>query len=236
MEEWEKRTILLLGKERIKYFHKCHVLIVGLGGVGAYSAEMIARAGIGTMTIVDADVVQQSNINRQLPAVHSSIGKPKSELMKERLHDINPQLKLHVYQEFIKDERITELLEKNSFNFIIDAIDSISPKIQLISKALRKNIKIVSSMGAGAKTDPSKIVIDDISKSFNCGLAKVVRKRLKDIGICKGLPVVFSSEPVKKEAIVFTENEQNKLTTAGTISYMPAIFGCLLASYVIRNI
>ena len=236
MEEWEKRTILLLGKERIEHFHKSHVLIVGLGGVGAYAAEMVARAGIGEITIIDGDIVQQSNINRQLPAVHSSIGRPKSEVVKERLYDINPQVNLHVLQEFIKDERITDLLEKNTFNFIIDAIDSISPKIQLISKALEKNTKIISSMGAGAKTDPSKIRIDDISKSFNCGLAKVVRKRLKEIGIYKGLPVVFSSEPVKKEAIVFAENEQNKLTTTGTFSYMTALFGCLLASYVIRNI
>lgn len=236
MEEWEKRTALLLGKERIDYLHNCHVLVIGLGGVGAYAAEMIARAGIGKMTIIDADIIQPSNINRQLPALHSTIGTPKNIVMEKRLMEINPKIELQSFHEFIKDEQTIDLLENNSFNFVIDAIDSVSPKVYLLYNAILRNLKIVSSMGAGAKADPSKIKIDDISKSYNCGLARVVRKRLKDLGINKGLPVVFSTEPALKDAVIFTENEQNKLTTAGTVSYMPAIFGCLLASYVIRNI
>ena len=236
MKEWTNRTSLLLGSERVEYLHNCHVLVVGLGGVGAYAAEQIARAGIGEMTIIDADIVQPSNINRQLPALQSTIGMAKVEIMERRLKDINPDLVLHSYQEFLKDERITELLQNNSFDFIIDAIDTISPKVYLLYTALEMKIKIVSSMGAGAKSDPARVSIDDISKTHSCGLAKAVRVRLKELGIRKGLPVVFSSELPDKKAVIFTENEQNKLTTTGTVSYMPAIFGCYLASYVIRNI
>ena len=236
MKNWKERTALLFGNERVAHFDKCHVLVVGLGGVGAYAAELIARAGIGEMTIVDADIVQPSNINRQLPALQSTVGRAKTVIMEQRLKEINPELRLHIYQEFLKDDRIRELLQSNSFDFIIDAIDTISPKVYLLYNALEMNMKIVSSMGAGAKMDPSKICIDDISKSHSCGLAKAVRTRLRELGIYKGLPVVFSSELPDKKAIIFTENEQNKLTTTGTVSYMPAIFGCYLASYVIRNI
>jgi len=236
MKEWTKRTALLLGDEKNESFRSRHVLVVGLGGVGAYAAEQIARAGIGEMTIIDADIVQPSNINRQLPALHSTIGEAKVQIMERRLRDINPDLLLHIRQEFLKDERITELLQNSAFDFIIDAIDTISPKVYLLYTALEKGIKIVSSMGAGAKMDPAKVCIDDISKSHSCGLARAVRTRLKGLGYRKGLPVVFSSELPDKKAVIFAEGEQNKLTTTGTVSYMPAIFGCYLASYVIRNI
>ena len=236
MKEWENRTALLLGKERIEHLHNCHVLVVGLGGVGAYAAELIARAGVGRMSIVDADKVQLSNINRQLPALHSTVGRPKVHLVESRLKEINPDLQVFAYQEFLKDERTVALLENNTFDFIVDAIDTVSPKVHLLHNAIVRAIKVVSSMGAGAKTDPSKVVIDDISKSHTCGLAKAVRSRLKDLGIRSGLPVVFSSEEPDRRAVIFAENERNKLTTTGTVSYMPAIFGCYLASYVIRNI
>ena len=236
MKEWTKRTALLLGNEKNERLRNCHVLVVGLGGVGAYAAELIARAGIGEMTIIDADIVQPSNINRQLPALHSTIGEAKARIMERRLRDINPDLLLHTRQEFLKDERIAELLQNNSFDFIIDAIDTISPKVYLLYTALEMGIKIVSSMGAGAKIDPAKVCIDDISKTHSCGLARAVRTRLKELGYRKGLPVVFSTELPDKKAVIFTEGEQNKLTTTGTVSYMPAIFGCYLASYVIRNI
>ena len=236
MKEWEHRTLLLLGKGRIERLHNSHVLVVGLGGVVAYAAELIARAGVGKMTIIDADTVQPSNINRQLPALHSTVGLPKASLMVERLKEINPELQLLAYQEFLKDKRTVELLENNSFDFIVDAIDTVSPKVYLIYNAIVKGIKIISSMGAGAKVDPSKVCIDDISKSHTCGLAKAVRTRLKELGIKNGLPVVFSSEKPDKEAVIFAENEQNKLTTTGTVSYMPALFGCYLASYVVRNV
>lgn len=233
---WNTRTELLLGKERIQYLSKCHVLVVGLGGVGAYAAEQICRAGIGAMTIVDADTVNESNINRQLPALHSTIGQPKAEVVAARLKDINPELKLTVINEFLRDERTEQVLEAANYNFIIDAIDSVSPKVFLLYHAFQRHIPIISSMGAGAKLDPAQISVADISKTTNCALAKVVRKRLRGMGINKGIPAVFSKEEADPAAVVEVDNEQCKRTTTGTVSYMPAMFGCYLAAYVINNI
>lgn len=225
-----------MGADRMEYLSHCHVLIVGLGGVGAYAAEQICRAGIGHMTIVDADTVNESNINRQLPALHSTLGMPKAEVVGQRLLDINPRLKLTVLNEFLRDERTEEVLSTQKYDFIVDAIDSLSPKVFLLYYAHRHEIPIVSSMGAGAKMDPAQVKIADISKSFNCALAKAVRKRLRAMGLNKGIPVVFSTEIANPDAIIEVTNEQCKRSTAGTVSYMPAIFGCYLASYVIRNI
>lgn len=236
MNNWKERTELLLGRERLDYLATVHVLIVGLGGVGAYAAEQICRAGIGKMTIVDADIVNMSNLNRQLPALHSTIGKPKAEVVGARLKDINPELELTVINEFIRDERTEEILDSSKYDFIVDAIDSLSPKVFLLFHALKRNIPVVSSMGAGAKTDPLQVKIADISKTSVCTLAKAVRKRLRGMGIVKGIPVVFSTELSNPEAIIEVTDETFKRTTTGTVSYMPAIFGCYLASYVIRNI
>ncbi|MBO4603646.1 MAG: tRNA threonylcarbamoyladenosine dehydratase [Salinivirgaceae bacterium] len=234
-DNWLERTELLLGKETVEQLRHKHVLVVGLGGVGAYAAEMIARAGIGRMTIVDADTVSASNINRQLPALHSHIGKPKAEIMASRLRDINPDIDLTVINEFIKDERMVQLLD-NEYDYVVDAIDTISPKVFLILHCLNRNLKIVSSMGAGGKTDPSKIAIADISKSYNCKLAKSIRKRLHRKGINKGVAVVFSSELTDKDAVVEVDDEENKKSTVGTISYMPALFGIFCAAKVIRDL
>ena len=173
---WKSRTSLLFGEERMKYLSDCHVLVVGLGGVGAYAAEQICRAGIGKMTIVDADTVNESNINRQLPALHSTIGQPKAEVVSKRLIDINPELELIVKNEFLRDERTEAILDEAKYDFVVDAIDTLSPKVFLIYHALQRHIPIVSSMGAGAKVDPSQIKIADLSKSSNCALAKAVRK------------------------------------------------------------
>ncbi|WFE86293.1 tRNA threonylcarbamoyladenosine dehydratase [Parabacteroides chongii] len=233
---WNTRTELLLGAERMEYLSHCHVLVVGLGGVGAYAAEQICRAGIGHMTIVDADTVNESNINRQLPALHSTLGMQKAEVVGRRLLDINPRLKLTILNEFLRDERTDEVLSSQKYDFIVDAIDSLSPKVYLLAYANKHDIPIVSSMGAGAKLDPSQVKIADISKSYNCTLARAVRKRLHHLGVNKGIPVVFSTEFADPNAIVEVENEQCKRTTTGTVAYMPAIFGCYLASYVIRNI
>ncbi|WP_337940292.1 tRNA threonylcarbamoyladenosine dehydratase [Parabacteroides sp.] len=233
---WNTRTELLLGAERMEYLSHCHVLVVGLGGVGAYAAEQICRAGIGHMTIVDADTVNESNINRQLPALHSTLGMQKAEVVGKRLLDINPRLKLTILNEFLRDERTDEVLSSQKYDFIVDAIDSLSPKVYLLAYAYKHDIPIVSSMGAGAKLDPSQVKIADISKSYNCTLARAVRKRLHHLGVNKGIPVVFSTEFADPDAIVEVENEQCKRTTTGTVAYMPAIFGCYLASYVIRNI
>ncbi len=233
---WNTRTELLLGKEGVRLLSESHVLVVGLGGVGAYAAEQICRAGIGQMTIVDADTVNESNLNRQLPALHSTLGLPKAEVMARRLMDINPALKLTILNEFLRDERTEEVLGMAKYDFVVDAIDSVSPKVFLLYHAFLKHIPIVSSMGAGAKVDPAQISVADISKSTNCALAKVVRKRLRGMGIQKGIPVVFSKEIANPDAVIEVDNERCKRTTTGTVSYMPAMFGCYLASYVIRNI
>lgn len=233
---WNTRTELLFGADQMERLAHSHVLVVGLGGVGAYAAEQICRAGVGRMTIVDADTVNESNINRQLPALHSTLGQPKAEVVARRLLDINPRLKLTVLNEFLRDERTEEVLSATQYDFVVDAIDSLSPKIFLMHYAYTHDIPIISSMGAGAKVDPAQVKIDDLSKSMNCTLAKVVRKRLRPMGVHKGIPVVYSSELPNPDAIVEIENEQNKRSTAGTVSYMPAIFGCYLASYVIRKL
>lgn len=235
-KEWQQRTELLLGKERMEHLRNSHVLVVGLGGVGAYAAEMICRAGVGKMTIVDADTVQPSNINRQLPALHSVIGRPKAEVLAERFKDINPDLDLTVLPVYLKDEAIPELLDSAKFDFIVDAIDTVAPKCYLIYNALKRGMKIVSSMGAGAKSDVTQVRFADLWETYHCGLSKAVRKRLQKMGMKRKLPVVFSTEQADANAVILIDDEQNKKSTTGTVSYMPAVFGCYLAEYVIRKI
>ena len=234
-EKWLERTSLLLGDEKLEKLRKANVLIVGLGGVGAYAAEMIARAGVGRMTIADADVVSESNINRQLIALHSTVNRPKSEVMAERLRDINPAIELTVVSRFIKDDETDALLDSDRFDYVIDAIDTLSPKLALIKGALDRHIPLVSSMGAGAKTDPTRMEICDIAKTHHCPLAHMLRKRLHKIGIRKGFSAVFSPEPVREGAMILCE-EQNKKSNMGTISYIPAMFGIGCASVVIRGL
>ena len=196
MEDWRQRTQLLLGDEKMERLRQAHVLVVGLGGVGAYAAEMICRAGVGRMTIVDADMVQPTNLNRQLP----------------------------------------ELLDAASYDFVVDAIDTLSPKCHLIAEAMKRHIKIVSSMGAGAKSDITQVRFADIWDTYHCGLSKAVRKRLQKMGIKRKLPVVFSTEQADPKAVLLTEDEMNKKSTCGTVSYMPAVFGCYLAEYVLKRL
>ncbi len=236
MDNWKQRTELLFGEEKMQRMANAHVLVVGLGGVGAYAAEMICRAGVGEMTIVDADIVQPSNINRQLPALHSTIGMKKAEILAERFREINPDLKLTVVPEFLKDDNIPELLDRAKYDFIVDAIDTLSPKCFLIFHAMKRNIKIVSSMGAGAKSDITKVCFADIKDTYHCGLSKAVRKRLQKMGVKRKLPVVFSTEQADSKAVILTEDERNKKSTCGTVSYMPAVFGCYLAEYVIKKL
>ena len=232
MKEWMQRTELLLGSDRIERLRNARVLVVGLGGVGAYAAEAIARAGVGTMTIADADAVSESNINRQLPALHSTVGEPKAEVMARRLLDINPGLRLTVVRRYIRDEE-TETLLDEGFDYVVDAIDTLSPKAGLIRSCLERDIPVVSSMGAGAKTDPTRVRIEDIARSHHCPLAHMLRKRLHKMGIRTGFYVVFSDEPVREGSMMLCE-ETNKKSNVGTISYMPAVFGCHCASVVNR--
>lgn len=235
MSNWQERTLLLFGEEKVKKLNQSHVLIVGMGGVGAYAAEQIVRAGVGQVTIIDGDIVNPSNKNRQLAALSSTEQMSKVVVMQQRLLDINPTLKITVIDEYIKDERMVEILD-HSYDYVVDAIDTLAPKIFLIYHAVQKNLKIVSSMGAGGKTDPSQVQIADISKSYNDNLARILRKRLHRMGIYKGIKVVFSPEKVNPDSMILTEGEQNKKTTVGTISYMPAIFGNFISSVVIRDL
>ena len=235
MNNWLERTELLLGKEKLEILKNAHVLVVGLGGVGAYAAEMIARAGVGRMTIADADVVGTTNINRQLLALHSTIEKSKAEVMAERLKDINPEIELTVVNRFIKDEETYTLLDAAQYDYVVDCIDTLSPKLALIVAALERKIKVVSSMGAGAKTDPTQLEIKDISKTHHCPLAHMLRKRLHKVGVYKGFKAVFSPEPIREGAMII-EEEQNKKSQVGTISYIPALFGIGCASVVIRDL
>jgi len=235
VSDWLDRTNLLLGPQNLEKLKNANVLVVGLGGVGAVAAEMICRAGVGKITIADGDVVEITNRNRQLPALKSTEGRPKTEILAQRLLDINPGLELNSVFEFVRDERAVELLKSQSFDYVVDAIDTLSPKVFLIHHALELGLNLVSSMGAGGKIDPSKVAVTDISKSYNCKLARMIRKRLNKLGIKKGFRVVFSSEGVDENAIRLEEG-QNKKSSVGTISYMPAVFGCFAASVVIRDL
>jgi tRNA threonylcarbamoyladenosine dehydratase len=232
---WLERTELLLGEEKLKKLKNANVLVVGLGGVGAYAAEQICRAGVGKMTIVDGDVVESSNRNRQLPALISTTGKPKAVVLAERFRDINSEIILTVVNDFIHDEKTIELLKSEPFDYVVDAIDTLSPKVFLVYHAVQMGMKVVSSMGAGGKTDPGKIQVADVSKSHSCRLARVFRKRLSKLGIQEGIKVVFSSEEIL-EGAVREEDGRNKRSTVGTISYMPPVFGCFISSVVIREL
>lgn len=234
---WQQRTCLLYGEEKMLRIEAAHVLVVGTGGVGAYAAEMLCRAGVGALTLVDADCVAESNINRQLPALHSTVGQPKVEVLAKRFLDINPEVKLTLRPEYLEPEQVDELLGSAEFDFVVDAIDTIAPKVALLAAALRRRQRIVSSMGAGAKTDITQIRFADIGETYHCGLSKSVRAGLAKAGL-KGrkLPVVFCTQQADREALLRVEGERNKKTTAGTVSYMPATFGCFLAQYVLERL
>jgi tRNA A37 threonylcarbamoyladenosine dehydratase len=235
MSDWLSRTELLLGADGLNKLKTSNVLIVGLGGVGGYAAEMICRAGVGKMTIVDGDTIHTTNLNRQLLALGSTDGKAKAMVMAERLKDINPGLEVTVINEYIRDERMTEILD-SGFSYAVDAIDTLSPKVFLIYHAVMKKIPVVSSMGAGGKFDPTRIVISDISETTDCSLARILRKRLHRLGIRDGVTAVYSSEAIDKSKVVPTNGEKNKASIVGTISYMPAAFGIACASVVIRDL
>lgn len=232
---WLGRTSLLIGEDTVRYLTTKHVMVVGMGGVGSFAAEFITRAGIGEMTIIDGDVVDPTNRNRQLPALATNHGVSKALIMEERLKAINPELKLHVIKEFVNPEMVLNHLT-TSPDYIIDAIDSITPKITFIKTAYEKKMKLVSSMGAGAKLDPTKLQVVDISKTYNCPFAQQIRKNLKRMGIRRGIKVVFSPEEPMKESLMLTDGKNYKKSAYGTISYLPAVFGATTASVVIRDL
>lgn len=232
---WQRRTELIAGKETVEKLAIKHILIAGLGGVGGYVAEMLARSGVGELTIIDGDRVEETNRNRQIIALKSTEGKYKTDLIEERLKDINPDIVIHNITEFLKDKKMDEVLE-TPFDYVADAIDTLSPKVFLIKKTMERGYPLVSSMGSGGKFDPTKIQIVDVSKSYNCKFAHAVRKQLHRLGIRKGFKVVFSPEEVNPDTIQEVTGEQNKRSVVGTISYMPAAFGIAMASVIIRDI
>lgn len=233
---WLGRTKLLVGEERLNKLMNANVLVVGLGGVGSFAAEFIARGGVGKMTICDGDVVDPTNRNRQLPALATTHGMGKAAWMKDRLLAINPELELNVVDEFLRMEPMKELLFSQRFDYVVDAIDSITPKLTLISTCYNYGIPIISSMGAGGKLDPTRIRVADISKTVNCRLAYYMRKRLRKYNIRKGLKTVFSDERAPEGSVMITDGSNFKKSAYGTISYMPAAFGGACASAVIRDL
>ena len=233
MAEWKERAALLFKEEGLEKLQNAKVLVVGLGGVGSFAAEFLARAGVGNMTIVDGDVVDITNINRQLPALHSTVGKPKITIVGDRLMDINPDLNLTRVQEFLSPERAFEIVS-DEFDYVLDCIDSVTPKFNLLLAAKRKKIKIISSMGAGGKMEASKVKVADISKTVNCYLAKTIKKRLREVKIDKGIKVVFSSEIQDASSLKTTDGSNFKKSFYGTNSYMPGLFGLYAAETVIR--
>lgn len=233
MAIWQERAELLFKPEGLEKLKNANVLIVGMGGVGSFAAEFIARAGVGKMTIVDGDTVDITNINRQLPALHSTIGKYKVEIMAERLMDINPELELTSLIEFLSPERMHEVVTEE-FDYVLDCIDSITPKLNLIKAAKNKKVKVISNMGAGGKLIAGKVVVKDISKTDVCPLAKNIRKRLKTMGVTKGVKAVFSTETPDLTSVKLTDGSNYKKSFYGTNSWVPALFGLHTAETVIR--
>lgn len=232
MAKWKERTELLFKEEGMNNLQNANVLVVGLGGVGSFAAEFLVRAGVGNMTIVDGDVVDITNINRQLPALHSTINLPKIKVVGDRLMDINPELKLIRIEEFLSPERAFEIVTPD-FDYVLDCIDSVTPKLNLIIGSKRKRVKIISCMGAGGKIEASKVKVADINNTTNCFLAKTIRKRLKEHKIDK-IKVVFSSEIQDEASLKMTDGTNFKRSFYGTNSYMPGLFGLYAAETVIR--
>jgi tRNA A37 threonylcarbamoyladenosine dehydratase len=235
MENWTERTELLIGEEGVEKLSRAHVLVAGLGGVGGYAAEQLCRAGIGKLTLVDGDTIHPTNRNRQILALVSTEGINKSQLMSRRLKDINPAITLDVITAYLKEDEFPPILD-HPFDYVVDAIDTLTPKVHLLATAFRKGFPIVSSMGSGGRLHPEKIRIADIADSHHCRFAYIVRKYLHRLGVRTGITVVYSPEPVGKEAVREVSGEENKRSVVGTISYMPAIFGCYCASVVIRDL
>lgn len=235
MYEWQERTSMLVGEEMLDHFRNSVVAVIGVGGVGGYAAEMLVRAGIGHLIILDSDDVSVTNKNRQLLALDSTVGRPKCDVLADRLKDINPALDLTVIKEYLEADKVGEVLGGYKIDYLVDAIDTLAPKLHLIKYCMDNGIPLVSSMGAGAKYDATKVRITDVSKSFNCPLAYIVRKRLRYMGIKNGFKVVFSEELPDRESIVPCE-DRNKKSQVGTISYLPAVFGCVCAQAAIQGL
>jgi tRNA A37 threonylcarbamoyladenosine dehydratase len=235
MEKWLERTALLLDEKKMQKLKSAHVLIVGLGGVGSFAGEFIARAGVGKMTIIDGDVFDSTNKNRQLTALDSTIGINKAVVLAARLKDINPDLKINVVEEFVQPERVWALMEEFQPDYVMDCIDSVSPKLAWLLACKRLKIKIISHLGAGGKSDPSTVKVVNLADTHNCKLGAHIKKRMKRQGASlRGIKAVFSSELQDKKSLKMTDGTKFKKSFYGTISYMPALFGLHGAAEVIR--
>ena len=235
-QDWMCRTELLAQKEGLEKLKQANVLVVGLGGVGGYAAEQLVRSGIGKLTLVDNDTVHPSNKNRQLIALDSTLNKLKTESFLQRFKDINPRANITVLNTFVEGEYAYDLLSGSNFDYVVDAIDTLTPKVDLLEACVFTNTRVVSSFGSGARIDPSKIKVAEIEDSHHCKFGYLVRKRLHSRKIYKGIKVVFSTEPLARHALIPTDGSNHKRSIVGTISYMPAIFGCLTASVVVRDL
>ena len=236
MGHWLERTELLIGKEKIDQLNKAHVLIVGLGGLGSFAGEFIARAGVGTITLIDGDAFDITNKNRQLTALTSTIDKNKAVVLAERIREINPDVKLNIIEEFVVPERVWEILATYQPDYVMDCIDSVTPKLEWLVACVAKKIKIISHMGAGGKLDPSKVKVETLDKTHNCKLAHHIKKRLKRKGITglRRIKAVYSSEIQIKDSLKLTDGTNFKRSFYGTISYMPGLFGLHGAAEVIK--
>ena len=231
---WLQRGEILIGGERQERLKSAHILVVGLGGVGSWAAEMLCRAGVGEFTIIDADTVDVTNINRQMPALSTTVGKPKCSVVAERMRAINPEVKITTGEFFVNGENIPELLDKGGYSFVVDAIDTLEPKAALIKGCWERGIRIISSMGAGAKCNLADIRTGNLWKTEHCTLAKNVRRTLKEYRGVYSLPVIYSIEQPRKEAIA--PNPAGGKPIIGSIAYFTATFGCYMAEYVIKEI
>ena len=234
MDSRFQRTEILIGQDGVKQLAVSRVAVFGVGGVGSFVVEALARAGIGSFLLVDYDVVDISNINRQIPALTETVGQPKVEVMAERIYQINPEAEVEVQQLFCTEANIDPLIAGASLDFIVDAVDNVTAKIHIIQSAISRGIDIVSSMGAGNKRDPSQFIVSDISSTHTCPLARDVRKTLRKFGISEGVAVIFSTEkPIQPERKLFTESGK---AVPGSISFMPATAGLLIAGVVVNGL
>ena len=231
---WE-RTRIIIGEQGIERLRGSHVLLAGLGGVGSFAAEALARVGVGRLTLADCDVVAPSNLNRQLVALKSTLGRKKVEVMAARIADINPHCRLTQIDSFLQAEEMPVLLER-PFDYVVDAIDSLNSKVSLIATALERGIPVAASMGAGGRMDPTRLVVGDLMDSEVCPLARVVRRRLRRRGVGRGVLAVWSTEtpcaPLPPEAV----GQGRPRAINGTVSYLPALFGMTLAGSVIQRL
>lgn len=235
MNLWTERTEMFLGADAVARLASASVAVVGVGGVGAVAAEMLARSGVGHLLLIDSDTVSETNINRQIIALVSTVGQSKCAVLKKRLEDINPDIVVDIRETFLSEDNVSELVPASSVDWVVDAIDTLSPKVALAQHCLANSLPLVSSMGSGGKADATQVRVADIGKTYECPLARMMRKRLRKLGIEKGYMAVFSPEIPNKDGMVIEET-RNKKSQVGTISYMPAVFGCVCAQVVIRSI